>query len=216
MRSLCSPVYGIVLMLGGLTALPSSASAEPVRVSINFTVVGSPADPDFGSSTATGSFTFVTAQEAGTDVMRPEGFGLETMAFSWAGVEWDATNADIYRIGREQPDGRIFAFSVGGKPSGLDLSFASPDFRLLFCVANVQGPDTNCSSTVFEYSTARSSTLGIFTGFIPNLSISREPIEAPVPEPMTLLLVGSGLGAIAARRRFRVADDTARRVHSGH
>ena len=191
------------LTLCGL-ALPTVSLADPVRISVTFTVVGSPADPDFGGSTAAGAFSFITAQPPGSDVLSPEGFGLETLSFNWAGVEWDTTNADVYRIGRE-PDGRVFAFSVGGTPGGLDLSPVAPEFRLVFCIANVTTPETDCSHIRFDYSTLRSATLGTFTGFVPQLSVAREPVEAPVPEPMTVLLVASGLGAIAARGRARGA-----------
>ena len=181
-------------------AFPPSSAADPVRVSVAFSVVGSDADPDFGDATADGSFSFVTAQEPGTDVLRPEGFGLESMSFTWAGVDWTTANADVYRVGRE-PDGRVFAFSLGGTPSGLDLSLATPDFRLLFCVADVITPEGGCSHITFDYTTSRSGALGTFTAFVPQLSILREPVDAPIPEPMTLLLVASGLGAFAARRR---------------
>jgi hypothetical protein len=191
-------VTAVFLTLAAL-AFPSSSAADPVRVSIEFSVVGADADPDFGDATADGSFSFVTAQEPGTDVLRPEGFGLLSMSFTWAGVDWTTANADVYRVGRE-PDGRVFAFSLGGTPSGLDLSLATPDIRLLFCVADVITEEP-CSHFTFDYSTSRSAALGTFTAFVPFLSITREPVDAPIPEPMTLLLVASGLGAFAARRR---------------
>jgi hypothetical protein len=196
-----SSLAAAFLILGSL-ALPASATAEPIRISVAFTVTGSPADPDFGTVTSTGLFSFITAQPPGTDVLYPDGLGLETMSFNWAGVDWSTTNADVYRIGRE-PDGRVFAFSVGGTPSALDLSASVPDFRLLFCVADVQTPEGGCSYIRFDYSTSASSTLGTFTGFVSQLSVSREPVDAPVPEPMTILLVAGGLGAIAARTRSR-------------
>ena len=197
-----SSLTAVFLTFGGL-ALPSSSAAEPLRVTVTFSIIGSSAEPDFGASIGTGQFSFVTTQPPGTDVLNPAGFGLETMSFNWAGVDWDPSNTDVYRIGLE-PDSRPFAFSVGGAASGLDLSLAVPDFRLLFCVADIRTPTNDCSNITFEYSTSRSTTLGTFTGLLAQMSVAREPLdEAPVPEPMTLLLVGSGLGAIVARGRFR-------------
>ena len=202
MGKLSSLLIAVFLMLGHLV-FPSSAAGDPVRVTVTFDVVGSPADPDFGPSTGHGVFSFVTSEVPGTDVLRPEGFGLETMAFTWTGVDWDTTNSDVYRIGREF-DGRVFSFTVSGTPAGMDLSPTTPDFRLAFCVGNVPPFFSDgCSNFTFEYSTLRSTMLGTFTGFVPVLSVTREPLEAPVPEPMTVLLVASGLAAMAARGRFR-------------
>jgi hypothetical protein len=190
-------------------AFPPLATADPVRITVTFTPTGSPADPDFGAATGTGTFSFVTNESPGTDVFRPEGFGLETMSLTWAGVNWDTTNSDIYRIGRELDD-RVFAFSVGGTPAGLDLSTAVPDFRLLFCIAGGRfARISDCSNINFEYSTLRSTTLGPFTGSFNNLSVLTEPLADPVPEPMTLLLVRAALAPWRLAADFRRKDELA-------
>ena len=193
------PFVVAALLMLGVVASAGAAGAEPIRIIVNFTVVGSPSDPEFGSATASGFVSVVTTQDPGTEVLLPGGFGAEALSFSWGGVTWDTSNADVYLIGREA-SGRIGKWAAGGSPAGFDglSASAAPDFRVVFCVTD----DINvCSSITFEYTTALSPTLGVFTGFVPNFSIQRQPLDAPVPEPMTLLLVGSGLGALAVRRR---------------
>ena len=185
--------------------VPSSAAADPIRVISGFDVIGSAADPDFAGATASGFFSVITTQEPGTDVLRPEGFGVETLAFTWAGVTWDTSNADVYHIGR-RTNGNISAFELGGSPAGFNgISLTSPDFRLTFC----DNEDFTCSINIkLEYSTTRSAELGIFTAFVPIMFVGYQPVESrsPTPEPMTLLLVGSGLCAVAARRRVPAAE----------
>jgi hypothetical protein len=196
-------VVAALLILGGLVSA-TTAAADPIRVIVTFDVVGSAADPDFAGATASGFFSVITTQEPGTDVLRPEGLGAEALAFTWAGVSWDATNADVYHIGR-RTSGSLSAFGVGGSPAGFNgISLTSPDFRMTFC----ETEDGTCSNITFEYSTTRSAELGIFTAFVPFFSIERQPVESPspTPEPMTLLLVGSGLCAVAARRTVPAAE----------
>jgi hypothetical protein len=55
----------------------------------------------------------------------------------------------------------------------------------------------------FSYTTPRSAELGIFNGSVTSFSMHLSATPDPVPEPMSLLLVGTGLAGLAAGRRRR-------------
>jgi hypothetical protein len=175
-----------------------AGAANADTITVTFTVTGdhdvtvsSPTvDPVYGNDIATGSFAFSSdlIPVGGGEVEKlSQGLwlGAESVAFSWAGADWTAANADIALLTFDAAGG-LTTWVLGGFPSGFDVNFnVSPDFLL--------------SNVTFDYSTPDSfPDRGIFFGRM--LEWSASQAAPPVPEPTTLLLFGSGLALAGVRR----------------
>lgn len=181
-----------------LTLVPLPAAADPVRLTVLFSVAGDPRDADFGSATSSGSFSILTTLgpgQEGFDLVN--GLDADAVAFAWAGATWNADNADVLVLGFDAA-GNVTRWSldgiVPGDAGGMNFVL-SPDFTVACgtCTTGRAG---------FSYTTPRSAELGIFSGSVTSFSMHLSAPD-PVPEPMSLLLVGTGLAGLAARRRLR-------------
>jgi hypothetical protein len=189
--------FGVAALL---TVLPSLAVADPVRLTVHFSVAGdAQLDPDFGNATSSGSFSILTTLRAGQ-----EGFDLvngldaDAVSFTWAGKTWSADNADVLVLGFDEA-GNVTRWSLNGivPGDGGGTSFMLwPDFSVACGVCGI-------GRAGFSYTTPRSAEFGIFSGRVTSFNMDLSATPAPVPEPMSLLLVGTGLAGLAARRRVR-------------
>jgi hypothetical protein len=189
--------FGVAAAL--LTVLPSVAFADPVRLTVHFSVAGdAQLDPDFGNATSSGSFSILTKLRAGQ-----EGFDLvngldaDAVSFTWAGMTWNADNADVLVLGFDAA-GAVTRWSLNGivpGDGGGTSSVLWPDFSVACGVCGT-------GRAGFSYTTPLSAQLGIFSGRVTSFSMQTSATPAPVPEPMSLLLVGTGLAGLAARRRM--------------
>lgn len=179
--------------------LPGLAVADPVRLTVHFSVAGDARDPDFGAATSSGSFSILTtlgAGEEGFDLVN--GLDADAVSFTWGGTTWTADNADVLVLGFDAA-GNVTRWSldgiVPGGTGGLNFLLA-PDFTVACgtCGTGRAG---------FSYTTPRSAEFGIFSGRVTSFSMQLSATPDPVPEPMSLLLVGTGLAGLAARHRLR-------------
>ena len=181
-RSIASAVCVLALCLGVSPVLEASP------IAVTFTVSASPTDPVYGGQTSAGTFMFDSSLVVPGSIVQDTTAGLDALsiAFNWAGGTWSALNADLWRLQFNQA-GTLVAFGLGGEPSLATLpSSVFPDFVI--------------NGSHILYSIPNGTFLGNMTGF----SVDLDPESQPqVPEPASLLLVGSGIAAAMGRRRVQ-------------
>jgi hypothetical protein len=187
-----SPIVAALaaMVMSAAALTPAAASAEPVKVT--FTVAGAPSDPLNAGVVASGSFFFDESMIAPGEVLfAPDGLNALALAFQWDGTSWTVNNADVVLLGFAD-DGTLNEWAWGGFRAafnGLD-SNVFPDVLMA-------EPGSN-----FLYTDARTripGSLGAFEGKVLTWEVTRE--AAPIPEPVPLILLGGGLGCVAAWRR---------------
>jgi hypothetical protein len=187
--------FGLAITL--TTLLPRPASADPIRLTVQFSVAGDPRDADFGRDTSSGSFSILTTLAAGQEGFDlVNGLGADAVSFTWAGTTWSAANADVLVLGFD-PAGNVTRWSLNGVvpgDSGGTSFLVWPDFSVACGVCGT-------GRAGFNYTTPRSAQLGIFTGSVTSFSMQLSATPTPTPEPMSLLLVATGVAGLAAQRR---------------
>ena len=184
-----------------IVGLAGTAAADPVRITVEFTVTGDPLDPDFASATGAGSFSIVAVPPVGGGLLadNTNGLAADVFQFSWAGTTWSTADADVIHL-RFDDEGTMTAWNAGAALTGLPaVSFARfPDF--------IVGSCGFCPESTFVYTTPRSLELGIFGGQVTRVGVTQSSVDPdPIPEPMSMILVGSGmLGLVGARHRRRL------------
>lgn len=184
--------------VAGWLACAPPASADPVRITVTFTVAGDNIrDPDLGSAVSSGSLSVVTTLGPGDVQTRYDGFSADHVLFTWGGTTWTEKNADVVQIGFDD-SGEVSLWTLGAATNGEAGVGSStfPDFLLGYCGFCSGDPFT------FSYTTPRSPLAGIFSGRLTSFQLTTEP--APTPEPLSMMLVGTGLAGLALMRRRRL------------
>lgn len=176
----------LAIALAALAMNPNVSWADPIRVT--FTAHPAAGDPvNLGPST--GSFTFDSSLIPPGGGLLSSPVGLATsVSFAWGSTLFDIATADLIEL-RFGASGALDFWHLGGRSLGLAAWRAEPaelvvdDFSL----------SADAGGGSFFYTLE--GRAGTFRGSV----VTDTP--APVPEPSTLLLIGSGAIALLRRRR---------------
>ena len=162
-------------------------SADPVRVS--FTAHPAANDP-VNTGPSTGTFTFDSSLVVPGALVSDAANGLATdVSFFWGSTLFDITTADLIEM-RFDAAGALEFWHLGGRAASLTSWVSQPGEQVVddFSISP-GGPGRSFFYTL-------QGRAGTFQG-----RVTADP--APVPEPATWLLLGSGAVALLRRRRSR-------------
>lgn len=181
----------LALLLLASLALPNRAHAYIITV--NFTVLGDPADPLHGSDLSSGSFSFdsslIPSTLPGTVFNSVNGLDATSLNFTWAGHTYSTADADLYALSFDS-SGKVTGWALGGSVNGLTGILPSVnDFRM------------NAAGWIYTYpGSAEIWGLGLPGS---SLEVTWTVDYGQAPEPGSLALVAPALLALGLIRRRR-------------
>jgi hypothetical protein len=196
-KFLSSSSLFMILALGAVT----SARAEPITVT--FTAFPAAGDP-VNTSSSTGSFTFDSSLiPAGGGLIQDSSFGLGVtdVNFRWSNTLWSRANADVGEL-QFSSSGALLAWVLGSTLSptgrgGIYSYVTSPASAVVndIFVSTFAGIG-GASRIVYTNAGFEGALIG---------RLLTDSVPAPVPEPSTIFLLGTGAALLARRRsaRFR-------------
>lgn len=182
----------LAIALALLPMNPHTSWADPVRVT--FTAHPAANDP-VNPGPSSGSFTFDSSLIPPGEGLLSSPSGLATsVSFFWGSTLFDITTADVIEL-RFDASGALDFWHLGGRSNGLAAWRSQPAELVVDDFSLSAGAGGGSSFYTLQ------GHAGTFRGSV----VTDTP--APVPEPSTWLLIGSGALALLRRRRSRDRPD---------
>jgi hypothetical protein len=188
-----------VVVLCGFLIAASAAHADPITVT--FTAFPAPGDP-VNTGPSMGSFTFDSSliPPGGGKLQNGFGLGATAIDFRWGSTLFTTANADLGEM-EFGSSGQLLSWILGGRATAIFGWVASPASEVVddIFVSTFTGSTPGGGESI-NYTLA--GIEGLFQGGL----ITDSP-PSPVPEPTSMLLIGSGLVGLALRRSRHKRSD---------